>query len=173
MRFPFTRQTSLGMVVACGLFLSACQRDDYPTGPRPVRPMAALVTSMTELPGLGGCCSAAWAINASGQVVGWAVDAGGTHVETVLWPNATIANIISPGPFNGEDRPTAINASGEVVGRTGDHAFLWQNGVTTDLGAGIRHQFQRLDCRGRRSTRGRGGWALEGSRCGHRSRGAL
>jgi probable HAF family extracellular repeat protein len=31
-------------------------------------------------------------------------------------------------------KATGINNSGQIVGTSGDHAFLWQNGVMTDLG---------------------------------------
>ncbi|MCA9945973.1 MAG: hypothetical protein KC449_20965 [Anaerolineales bacterium] len=92
---------------------------------------------------LGGNYSHATAINNSGQVAGYA------HIETqpppfthifhaFLWEDGTMIDL---GTFGYHSIASAINESGQIVGRSSynpssvpTHAFLWENGVMTDLG---------------------------------------
>ena len=97
---------------------------------------------MTDLGTLVGdkTVSSAFAINASGQVVGSSDtdEYGVTHA--FLYSNGTMTDLGTLAPFY-ECSSTAygINASGQVVGEsgtTGDttHAFLYSSGTMTDLG---------------------------------------
>ena len=103
----------------------------------------------TALPTLGGVVTpyteSASGINDAGQVVGQSAAPGGLIVAC-LWQNGVATNLGTlPGgavantgyAFNSS--AAAINASGQIAGTsltTGnvDHAFIWQNGVMTDLG---------------------------------------
>jgi probable HAF family extracellular repeat protein len=111
---------------------------------------------MTDLGTLGGTFTAAWDINAVGQVVGYAPTTDGwTHA--FLWQDGLMTDLGDFGTQDGASysSASAINASGQVAGwaqwvgwaETGEgggegevvyaiHAFLWQNGVMTDLGQG-------------------------------------
>ena len=82
--------------------------------------------------------SAAWAfgLNELGQVVGHAAlttPPSGSHA--VMWSNGAIIDLTPDVPPNQSAAGTAINEAGQVAGniyyRT---AFLWNNGVRTDLG---------------------------------------
>ena len=93
---------------------------------------------MKDLGTLGGASSAAYAINASGQVVGWSDTTGGGR-HTFLYTGGVMKDLSLSTPGLGYGIPTAINASGQVVGytttATGDvHAFLYSGGKMTDLG---------------------------------------
>ena len=73
----------------------------------------------------------AYAINASGQVVG-----GGANGEATLWSNSTVTKLNSLGRLQSE--AFGINNVGQIVGLVsngnGDtHATLWENGTATDL----------------------------------------
>jgi probable HAF family extracellular repeat protein len=87
----------------------------------------------------------ALAINDNGEAVGvTGCVTGNTHA--VLWPNGPNGGVIDLGNLGGRGGGTTgniafdINNQGQVVGQSnlpGDtthHAFLWQNGVMTDLG---------------------------------------
>jgi probable HAF family extracellular repeat protein len=94
----------------------------------------------TPLPDLGvEGNSLAWAINDQGQIVGEVLSADGTTVFAALWQNGTITNLGTlPGDFG--SLASGISSKGQVVvGSTWDsnfdwsHAFIWHNGVMTDL----------------------------------------
>ena len=107
----------------------------------------------TELPTLGGT---SWhtptAINQRGDVVGFSNppgDAGG-HViaHAVLWSKK--GGVVDLGTLPGDDISQAqgINARGQVVGvscgATGCRAFLWEDGVMTDLNTVVGPGFADL-----------------------------
>ncbi len=92
---------------------------------------------MIDLGTLGGAGSCANAINASGEVVGWADTASGDEHAF----RYSDGKMIDLGTLGGASSSAdAINASGEVVGSAaydanGDtHAFLYEDGKMTDLG---------------------------------------
>jgi len=109
---------------------------------------------MTALPTLGGNNGFATAVNAHGQIVGWAENA--VHDPTCIAPQVLQFEAVIWGPSNqmqqlpplGSDpdsAATGINDHGQVVGISGicqnavgnqsaTHALLWQNGVPIDLG---------------------------------------
>ena len=96
----------------------------------------------TEIPNLGGhTWNTPTAINNEGTVVGFSLPAGqdGTrNFEAFLWTQA--GGLVRLGKLPGDIRAEAlgVNDKNQVVGlsRGGPHvfrAFLWQNGVMTDL----------------------------------------
>ncbi len=118
---------------------------NYPAGPADKYNAARwnLDGTKTNLGTLGGNDSKAYDINNAGQVVGAATDSGGVE-HAVLWDGANKINIgVLPGSEVGSEA-RAINSFGKVVGGSygifGQHmttvyrAFLYDNGVLTDLG---------------------------------------
>jgi probable HAF family extracellular repeat protein len=92
---------------------------------------------------LGGRASNATGINASGQVVG-AADTGAHEHHAFLYSDGVMKDL---GALGGDSEASAINASGQIVGKSriekkaqhfwngppATRAFLYQNGVLTDL----------------------------------------
>lgn len=81
--------------------------------------------------------SAAYGVNNRGQVVGWRRGADFPESRAFLFePRGTYIDL---GDLGGSrSAATGINDAGQVVGwsytKTQVHAFVWQNGVMTDLG---------------------------------------
>lgn len=93
--------------------------------------------AMTDLGTLGGAMSYATAISENGLIVGMAQTAEGAN-RAVLWQNGTPLNLqVLEGGNSSEAH--GVNDAGHVVGRSSinklgaSHAFLWHNGVLTDL----------------------------------------
>lgn len=91
-----------------------------------------------ELPPYEGTSFAA-AINDHGHIVGAIDDDGSLFYEGILWANGSRTALGDLG--GGSTRPADINNAGQIVGTSNTsvelgapHAFLWQNGVMTDLG---------------------------------------
>lgn len=91
------------------------------------------------LPPFGGTAAVANAINDNGQAVGIS-GCITANLYAVLWNHGTPINLGSLGGVAG-NFAFDINNKGQVVGQSdlpGDmllHAFLWQDGVMTDLGS--------------------------------------
>jgi probable HAF family extracellular repeat protein len=84
-----------------------------------------------------GCVGGARAINAAGQVVGWAQMANG-HSHAFLWTQGVLRDL---GTLGGDSIALGINAAGQVVGSwsdggtdSPDHPFLWTHGKMVNLG---------------------------------------
>jgi probable HAF family extracellular repeat protein len=91
-----------------------------------------------ELPPYEGTSFAA-AINDHGHIVGAIDDDGSMFYDGILWANGSRTVLGSLG--GGSTRPADINNAGQVVGVSNTslelgapRAFLWQNGVMTNLG---------------------------------------
>jgi probable HAF family extracellular repeat protein len=91
-----------------------------------------------ELPPYEGT-SFASAINDHGHIVGAIDDDSSLVYDGILWANGSRTALGDLG--GGSTRPADINNAGQVVGTSNTsvalgqpHAFLWQNGVMTDLG---------------------------------------
>jgi probable HAF family extracellular repeat protein len=98
---------------------------------------------MEDLGTLGGSFSNATAINASGQITGWADDLSGAQ-HAFLWnpttPNGTVGVMTDIGTLGTKSLSNAINDAGDVVG--GYHptgtvinlvGFIYSNGTMQDL----------------------------------------
>jgi probable HAF family extracellular repeat protein len=89
---------------------------------------------------LGGNSTHGTALNKSGQVTGYSLNAGGTQLA-FLYSNGVMQSLGSLWAL-GASAGAAINASGQVTGSasvpdgeySGTHAFLYSNGVMQDLG---------------------------------------
>jgi probable HAF family extracellular repeat protein len=103
---------------------------------------------MKDLGSFGGTMTASVnGLNERGEVVGGNFLAGDVQIHPFLWDGEKLIDLIAP-PFEGSANGEAawINEAGEVVGIAGlpfpcpggqsqvQHAFLWRNGVITDLG---------------------------------------
>jgi probable HAF family extracellular repeat protein len=92
--------------------------------------------TVTDLGTLGGSFSYAYAINASGQVVGYSDTTGGNY-HAFLYSGGTMTDL---GTLGGTySIATGINDLGQVVGYStaadgSYHAFLYSGGTMTDLG---------------------------------------
>jgi probable HAF family extracellular repeat protein len=87
---------------------------------------------VTDLGTLGGTPSAAYAINADGQIAGISYTSDGVR-HAFLWQNGVMSDL---GTFNGgaESQGLAINNSGQVVGVSDiNGATLWRGGQIIDL----------------------------------------
>ena len=92
---------------------------------------------MTNLvPFSTGYGSYAGAINEAGQVLG-AIDLYSEFVLTFVWKDGVLTTLT----WGSNSYPAGMNEAGQVIGYTdtfdgtGEHAFLWDSGVLTNLGA--------------------------------------
>jgi probable HAF family extracellular repeat protein len=77
--------------------------------------------------------SNALAINNKGHIVGWAEIAGGCGGGAVEWQDGRITLLV-PDAANGASIANGLNDRDDVVGVSGDHAFLYHQGTLSDLG---------------------------------------
>ena len=90
-----------------------------------------------DLGTLNGSSGASWGnvINAGGQVAGISTPGGGDfYNEIFLYSSGDLINLNLSTP-NGN--PTGISDTGDIVGTSGNSAYLYSNGTTTDLGMGL------------------------------------
>jgi probable HAF family extracellular repeat protein len=94
--------------------------------------------ALTDLGNLGGTESAPSDINNRGQVVGASFLPGDTTTHAFLWTKSNGMQDVGTLPGDFSTLAKGINDKGQVVGQSCDidgncRAFLWQNGVMTDL----------------------------------------
>jgi probable HAF family extracellular repeat protein len=95
--------------------------------------------TMRDLGALGGDAAFAYGVNDVGQVVGESATLPGpTAYHACLWQNGTITDLGTLG--GGGSFANGISNAGDVVGGAAlangrTHAFLYRDGVMTDLGA--------------------------------------
>jgi len=84
------------------------------------------------------CCSAALAINATGDIVGWSdIDAARSAEHAVRWHNGHITDLGTLG--GSSSQALAVNKFGTAVGWSlrsdgAQHATMWRDGQIIDLG---------------------------------------
>jgi probable HAF family extracellular repeat protein len=104
-------------------------------------------TGMKDLGNFGDQAASVNGLNNRGEVVGGLWLPGNHQIHPFLWDGSKLIDMVA-APFGGSANGEAgwINEAGEVVGIAGlplpcpggqsqlQHAFLWRNGVITDLG---------------------------------------
>ena len=81
---------------------------------------------------IGHPASNALAINNKGHIVGWVEDPGGCVGGAVEWQDGRIT-LLAPDVANASVA-NGLNDRDDVVGVSGDHAFLYHRGTLSDLG---------------------------------------
>jgi probable HAF family extracellular repeat protein len=93
--------------------------------------------AVSELTGGLSLC-AAIAVNDEGWIVGYTSDPSSPRYTATLWIDPhnplDLGTVI---PSHWQHMAYAINNRRQIVGTSGDHAFLWENGVMQDLEAAI------------------------------------
>ena len=95
---------------------------------------------MVDLGGLGGTSGAPTAINDQGQIIGQSNLAGDQTSDPFLWDDGKLIDLFTDTVGGNPITANAINDAGEIIGggafpnRVFD-AYVWRNGVATDLGA--------------------------------------
>jgi len=89
----------------------------------------------------GGTFSEAVSVNGGGVAVGFStlvetfdgvgLDFGDRHA--VVFQNGTVTDLTPDLPIFSDAVATGINTAGTIVGFKGGDAFIWENGVGTDL----------------------------------------
>jgi probable HAF family extracellular repeat protein len=91
---------------------------------------------LTDLGIVGGELSYAMGVTERGQIVGWRLDRW-DRANAVLWQDG-VPTLLPPLVAGGQTFANAINAAGDVVGRSETvsavHATLWRDGEIIDLG---------------------------------------
>lgn len=95
-----------------------------------------IITDLGTLP--DALDSEAFSINENGQIVGQAYalpPGGGPYtLQPVLWENDNVINLgFLPDGVGILGKAWDINNKGQIVGESGYHAFIWENGVMQDL----------------------------------------
>ena len=104
-------------------------------------------TGMKDLGNFGDQAASVNGLNNRGEVVGGLWLPGNQQIHPFLWDGKKLIDLIAP-PFGGTANGEAawVNEAGDVAGIAGlplpcpggqsqvQHAFLWRNGVITDLG---------------------------------------
>src|SRR5215216_2839609 len=104
-----------------------------------VQPIAAdSGYTLTLIPTLGGCCSGAVGINASGLVVGSSQITGNAGFNAILWDGFTLTPL--PALFPGIGIAAAINDTGTVIAGISSvsydystRATLWTNLIPAEI----------------------------------------
>src|SRR4029450_3143340 len=91
---------------------------------------------MEDLGTLGGTSSSGFGINDAGTVVGDALDGQHSYYQAIIYSGGVMTSLgLSPGS---QSFANAINAAEQITGSMGvnfqDHAFLYSNGSSQDLG---------------------------------------
>jgi probable HAF family extracellular repeat protein len=100
------------------------------------------LTDIGSLTGAGGTSSAV-SINDSGQVVGTSSSPTGV-AQAFIYSHGVMTDL---GTLPGQTGSlgTAINASGQATGTSGNHAFIYSNGAMTDIGQLGHRQHRHSD----------------------------
>jgi probable HAF family extracellular repeat protein len=104
----------------------------------PLEDRCLLSYSITDLGTLAGpyISSAAYGINAAGQVVGDATGSSGAYQEAFLWQNGVMQDLGVHGHAFGINNANPVQVVGQGITADTPYAFLWQNGTAQDLGGG-------------------------------------
>jgi probable HAF family extracellular repeat protein len=121
---------TIGALALVGLIAPLLFADGAVAATSPSLPTLGISYTATDLgPG------AASDVNDFGQVVG----TSGSHA--VLWDRVAVRDLGTlPAPYDSFSTAVAINNRGQIIGNSDDsqghttHAFIWRNGVMTDLG---------------------------------------
>jgi len=93
--------------------------------------------TVSDLGNLGGSLTSPFDINNPGQVVGFATLLGDTNQHAFLWTKHAGMRDLGTLPGDTDSSTESINNRGQVAGvsftSVSSRAFLWQNGVMTDL----------------------------------------
>lgn len=92
--------------------------------------------SINYLGTLGGMASDGFGISSNGLVVGDSFTTGNATIDAFIFKNGQLQNLGIPyADQQMSVYASAVNDAGQVVGRNGNEAFLYQNGLTIDIGA--------------------------------------
>ncbi len=98
---------------------------------------AAPIYTIADLGSLGGATSAAFALNSTGQAVGWAATPSG-YTEALEFSAGSPQNLLTGTNWTA-GRATGINDAGQITGTVYEngvaHGVVWTNGNLVDLGA--------------------------------------